>query len=134
MDVLKPIKLDAKYVSLVNDYLNGTTITALSEKYNVSVEEISNFLNRKEVRSYIATVLQNYGYLNPINRINLLNRMIQQKIEIAEETDTPLTKKDLVELIKLLQTEQQMIQKTSQPEEPIVNVNYLKLVQELTED
>jgi hypothetical protein len=132
MDALKPIKLDAKYVKLVNDYLSGTDLPSLAEAHCIPVEEVSNFLNRKEVRSYIATVLQNYGYLNPVTRINLLNRMIEQKIEIAEETDTPLTKKDMVELIKLLQTEQQMIQKTSQPEEPVVNVNYLKLVQELS--
>ena len=134
MDALKPYKIDAKYISLVNDYLNGLSFQELSNIYNLPPDEIASLINRKEVQTYIATRLQNYGYLNPLTRVNLLNKLIEQKIEIAEETDTPLTKKDITELIKLLQQEQQMLQKTTKPDDPLVNINYLQLVQELVED
>ena len=134
MDALKPYKIDAKYINLVNDYLNGVTIQELSDIYQVEPDEISSFINRKEVQSYISTQLQNYGFLNPLSRVKLLNSIIEQKIRLAEETDTPLSKKDITEIIKLLQQEQQMLQKANKPDEPLVNVNYLQLVQELVDD
>jgi len=133
-DIVKPYKIDAKYISLVSDYLNGLSLEELSASYNLPADEIASFLNRKEVQSYISTQLQNFGYLNPLTRVNLLNKIIEQKLQIAEETDTPLSKKDITEIIKLLQQEQQMIQKINKPDEPLVNVNYLQLVQELVEE
>jgi hypothetical protein len=129
-------KIDAKFIQMVNDYLEGETYEQLAKKYNVTVEDIVDFLSRQEVKNYIGQKLQQYGYLNPVRRIKLLNRMIDEKVEAAEQNGAVLTKKDITELIKLLQAEQGMIQKDS--EVPAVQVNiqteYKKLLEELKDD
>lgn len=126
-------KLDARLVNLVNEYLSGLTIPQLAEKYKLPPEQISEFLNKQEVKNYIATTLSNSGYLNPLNRIKLLNQMIEQKIQLAEEANIPLTSKDITELIKLLQEEQKLISKST--ETPAVQVNiqaeYASLINDL---
>lgn len=126
-------KLDARLVNLVNEYLNGSSVQDLSAKYKLPPEQISEFLSKQEVKNYIATTLANSGYINPLNRIRLLNQMIEQKIQLAEEANIPLTSKDITELIKLLQEEQKILQKNT--DTPAVQVNiqaeYVSLIEEL---
>lgn len=126
------VKLDAKLVYLVQEYLNGATIPELADKYKMLESTISEFLSRKEVKSYIANMLANAGYLNPSARINLLNRMIDDKIRFAEEANVPLSNKDLTEIIKLLQEEQKMISKVDTPETTInIQSEYTNLISSL---
>ena len=115
------IKIDAKYLQMTNDYLNGTPIPVLANRYDISEEQASSFLNRKEVRTYIAQTLQQSGMLNPLNRVELINKMINKKIEDAEEANVSYTKRDMVELIKLMQKEQELLNKQVSDEEIVVN-------------
>lgn len=128
------VKLDAKLVYLVQEYLNGATIPELAAKYKMPESTISEFISRKEVKSYIANTLANAGYLNPSARINLLNRMIEDKIRFAEDANVPLSNKDLTEIIKLLQEEQKMISKVDTTETTInIQSEYTNLISSLVQ-
>lgn len=126
-------KIDARYFRLVNDYLEGSPISQLSEKYHLPPEDISSILSRKEVKNYIAAQLANFGYLNQATRVKLLNKIVEQKLQIAEENNTPLSNKDLTEIIKLLQEEQKLTSKNQEAPEVQINMQaeYVNLISDL---
>ena len=130
MNTVPAIKLDTSLIPLVHDYLNTATLEELAFKYNLTEAQVSDFLERKEVRSYIKTFLANYGYVAKKSRIGLLNKIVDEKIRFSEENDIPLTKRDLVEIIKLLQTEDEMLAKDKDLTEESQNV-YLQVINEL---
>lgn len=127
------VKIDAKMLNLVHGYLKGKTTIQLAEEFKLDEIQVSSFLNRKEVRTYIQQQLQQVGYLNPISRIDLLNRMIESKVEEREEAQLPLSGKDLTEIIKLLQKEQELMNRQAQDEEITINVQaeYANLITSL---
>jgi hypothetical protein len=127
------VKIDAKMLNLVHGYLKGKTTVQLAEEFKLDEIQVSSFLNRKEVRTYIQQQLQQVGYLNPISRIDLLNRMIESKVEEREEAQLPLSGKDLTEIIKLLQKEQELMNRQAQDEEITINVQaeYANLITSL---
>ena len=47
---------------------------------------VTAVIEKKEVKSYIDSVFATQGYLNRIKRINLINSVIDQKIQEAVET------------------------------------------------
>ena len=127
------VKIDAKMLNLVHGYLKGKTTVQLAEEFKLDEIQVSSFLNRKEVWTYIQQQLQQVGYLNPISRIDLLNRMIESKVEEREEAQLPLSGKDLTEIIKLLQKEQELMNRQAQDEEITINVQaeYANLITSL---
>ena len=129
------ISLSAGLIPLVSDYTNGESLEVLAIKYGISEVEVSEFLNRKEVRTYIATTLQNHGYVAKKKRIDLLNRIVDQKILEAEENELSLSNKDLLDVIKLLKEEDTEITKTNQIEESDTSKGvYIQLINSLKAD
>ena len=91
-------------------------------------------IEKKEVKSYIDSVFATQGYLNRIKRINLINRVIDQKIEEAMETGI-YSKKDLLEWLKHLQEVVTGLKpKNNGPAVAIQVNNYDKLMKDLMND
>ena len=91
-------------------------------------------IEKKEVKSYIDSVFATQGYLNRIKRINLINRVIDQKIEEAMETGI-YSKKDLLDWMKHLQeVETGLKPKNNGPAVAIQVNNYDKLMKDLMND
>ena len=103
--LLDTISLPVQFIPLVYEYINGESIDSLATKYNMEVTRISEFLNRREVKTFINTKLKNYKYLSLQKRIDLLSRAVDEKVAFAEENELPITNKDLVEVLKLLREE-----------------------------
>ena len=108
MITIQPNKLDAKLLRLAQSYIEGTSIVDIATEFNLTTDEVLNYINSKPVAKYITASLMNSGYANPKKRIELLNKIIDQKIDLAEDNDLPLTKKDLVDVLKMLQDEQKL--------------------------
>ena len=93
--------LDPVMLALANDYLSGKAIDELADEYGISEDRVTSVIEKKEVKNYIDSVFATQGYLNRIKRINLINSVIDQKIQEAVETGI-YSKKDLLDWMKHL--------------------------------
>ena len=126
--------LDPVVLAIANDYLAGHDISRLSDEYGISEDRVTSVIEKKEVKSYIDSVFATQGYLNRIKRINLINRVIDQKIEEAMETGI-YSKKDLLDWMKHLQeVETGLKPKNNGPAVAIQVNNYDKLMKDLMND
>jgi len=123
--------LDPVFLSIANDYLAGKSIAALAHDYNLPADRITSVIEKKEVKSYIDTVYATQGYLNRVKRVNLINQVIEQKMQDALETGI-LSKKDLLDWLKLLNDMESAAKpKIGGPAVAIQVNNYEKLMKDL---
>lgn len=124
--------LDPVVLALANDYLSGKGVEEIASEYGISEDRVTAVIEKKEVKNYIDSVFATQGYLNRIKRINLINQVIDQKIQEAVETGI-YSKKDLLDWMKHLQEVETSL-KPKQPQGPAVAVqinNYDKLMKDL---
>ena len=126
--------LDPVVLALANDYLSGKGVTELADEYGISEDRVTSVIEKKEVKNYIDSVFATQGYLNRIKRINLINQVIDQKIQEAVETGI-YSKKDLLDWMKHLQeVETSLKPKSAQGPQVAIQVNnYDKLMKDLME-
>ena len=126
--------LDPVVLALANDYLSGQSVEEIATNYGISEDRVTAVIEKKEVKNYIDSVFATQGYLNRIKRINLINQVIDQKIQEAVETGI-YSKKDLLDWMKHLQEVETSL-KPKQSQGPAVAVqinNYDKLMKDLME-
>ena len=124
--------LDPVVLALANDYLSGKGVEEIASEYGISEDRVTAVIEKKEVKNYIDSVFATQGYLNRIKRINLINQVIDQKIQEAVETGI-YSKKDLLDWMKHLQEVETSL-KPKQSQGPAVAVqinNYDKLMKDL---
>jgi hypothetical protein len=125
--------LDPVILAIANDYLSGKSVEQISDEYAVSQDRITSVIEKKEVKSYIDNVFATQGYLNRIKRINLINQVIDQKIQDAVETGI-YSKKDLLDWMKHLhEVEVALKPKQTGPQVAVQINNYDKLMKDLME-
>ena len=123
--------LDPVVLALANDYLAGKSVADIAEEYAITQDRVTSVIEKKEVKAYIDSVFATQGYLNRIKRINLINQVIDQKIQEAVETGI-YSKKDLLDWMKHLQDiEIGMKPKTAGPAVAVQINNYDKLMKDL---
>lgn len=123
--------LDPVFLSIANDYLSGKSVSEMSDEYGLPADRITSVLEKKEVKSYVDTVYATQGYLNRVKRIDLINRVIEQKMQDALETGV-LSKKDLLDWLKLLNDMESTAKpKATGPAVAIQVNNYEKLMKDL---
>ena len=123
--------LDPGMLAIANDYLSGRSVETIAEEYDLPQDRITSVIEQREVKAYIDSVFATQGYLNRVKRINLINRVIDQKLEEAVETGI-YSKRDLLDWMKHLQE----IEESAKPKKtgPAVAVqinNYDKLMKDL---
>jgi len=125
--------LDPVMLALANDYLSGKSIDELAEEYGISEDRVTSVIEKKEVKNYIDSVFATQGYLNRIKRINLINSVIDQKIQEAVETGI-YSKNDLLDWMKHLQEVETSLKPKQQGPAVAVQINnYDKLMRDLME-
>jgi hypothetical protein len=123
--------LDPVFLSIANDYLAGKSVADMAEEYGLPADRITAVIEKKEVKSYIDTVYATQGYLNRVKRIDLINQVIEQKMQDALETGV-LSKKDLLDWLKLLNDMESAAKpKQTGPAVAIQVNNYEKLMKDL---
>lgn len=94
------IPISPEALEVANCYLQNPTPAAVAENLDLPLEVVSQFLDRDEVRAYINNVYFNTGYNNRFTLRNLMDTVIQRKLQDMDESDTG-SAKDIADLIKL---------------------------------
>lgn len=92
-------KLQPESFDIANAFLIYGTIKDTAEQLQLPQEEVSRILNTKEVKSYLDNIYLDLGYRNRQKLANVLDKMIDSKVEEALETGM-WTAKDLLELLQ----------------------------------
>ena len=123
--------LDPVVLALANDYLSGKSIEEIADEYCITEDRVTAVLEKREVKSYVDSVFATQGYLNRIKRINLINAVIDSKLQEAVETGI-YSKKDLLDWMKHLQeVESATKPKDRGPQVAVQINNYDKLMKDL---
>jgi hypothetical protein len=93
-------KLAPEGFDIANAYLQYGSVEEVAEALNVPQHEVAATLTRKDVKDYLDAVYLDLGYRNRNKLGALLDKMIDAKLEEAEESGV-YTSKDLFELISL---------------------------------
>jgi hypothetical protein len=129
---LEAPELDPQHLVVANEMLSGKSITQIAEATNLSVDRVTAISERSEVKRYVDAVYMSQGYLNRVRRMQIINRVIDEKLREAAETEV-WSKRDLLEWMKLLND----MDRDARPRAPATAVqvnttnNYTTLMQDL---
>ena len=87
-------------LEVANCYLQFGNIRAVCDFMQVAEDKVVEVLNKREVKKYIDTVYLDMGYRNKNNIATVLDEMIQNKLEEAQETGV-YSSKDLADLLQM---------------------------------
>ena len=128
--------VDPVLLTIANQYLSGESIEHIADELEVTPDRVVSVLDKPEVKQYIDGVMANHGYINRLNRINLISRVIEEKIEQAKETEM-LSRKDILDWVKLAGTVEDTLRPKKEQQGPTVAVqvnNYDKFMKNIMED
>lgn len=83
-----------------NMYLTCQDIGQTADKLGISIEKVTGILSRREVKAYIDNVFMNYGFNNKYKIRNLLDAIINKKLEEMQEAEVG-SSKDITEILAL---------------------------------
>lgn len=92
-------KISPEGFDIANAYLEYGTVTETAKALQIPEHEVVKTLSQREVKTYLDGVYMDLGYRNRNKLGKLLDKMIDSKIEEAEESGI-YTSKDLFELIQ----------------------------------
>lgn len=93
------IALRPEDIDIANAYLTYGTAKDTAEQLGVPEYQVIQILERKDVKDYITGVYLDRGYRNRSKLGEVLDKMIDAKLEEAEESGI-YTSKDLLELLQ----------------------------------
>ena len=133
---LEAPEIDPQYLVVANEMLCGKCIPQISEQIGLSNDQVTAIAERADVRRYVDAVYMSQGYLNRVRRMQVINRVIDEKLLEAAETGV-YSKRDLLEWLKLLND----MDRDARPKAPTTAVqvnnhtnNYTNLMQDLLGD
>lgn len=94
-------KIDPESLAFVDVYLRHLDINETAEELNLSTTEVVDMLKKPEIKRFIDNVFIEQGYLNKFKLVSILDRIIESKLEEAEESGV-YSGKDLVEILTLM--------------------------------
>ena len=95
------VKLDPEHVEIANTYLESFSIEQTALTLGISEHEVSEYLDKKPVQRYIDNVFMDTGYRNKHKLGRLLDKIVESKLEEADETGV-YSGKDLLEVLKFI--------------------------------
>ncbi len=93
-------RMSPEGLEIANAYLEYGSITETSRALAVDEDTVADWLGKREIKSYIDQVYLDLGYRNRFKLGNVLDKIIEQKLEEAEESEV-YTNKDIVDLLQL---------------------------------
>ncbi len=96
----KALRISPEGLDVANAYLETGSLTQASQLMCISPEEVSGILDTPEVKRYIDNVYMDTGYRNKHKLGALMDRIIESKLEEAEESEI-FSNKDLLDILAL---------------------------------
>lgn len=93
-------KISPECLEVANTYLQTMNMLETSKVLCMPLEDVSDYLDKKDVKRYIDSVFMQQGYMNRYNLQSVLTTMISAKIEECEESEV-YSNKDLADLLAL---------------------------------
>ena len=87
-------------LEIANSYLEHGSIPVVCDTLGVTENEVSEVLNKREIKQYIDTVFLDTGYRNRFKLSETLDLLIEKKLEEAEETQI-YSNKDMADLLAM---------------------------------
>ena len=93
-------RISPESIEIAIAYLEKGDINAVSTELKVPRDVVSDYLNKREVKKYIDSVYLDAGYRNRFKLAEVMDTLIDKKLEEAEETEM-YSNKDLADLLQL---------------------------------
>lgn len=94
------VKIAPENLEVANSYLETGNMQTVSDVLCIPQTQVAEILNKREVKTYIDSVYLDQGYRNRFKLANLLDKIIDSKVEQAEETQV-YSNKDLADLLTM---------------------------------
>ena len=93
-------RISPEGLEIANAYLELGSIPAVSIRLRIVEGKISEFLAKREVKQYVDQVYLDSGYRNRFKLAEVLDTIIDKKLDEAEESEV-YTNKDIADLVAL---------------------------------
>ena len=87
-------------LEIANSYLEHGSIPAVCDNLGVTENQVTEALNKREIKQYFDTVFLDTGYRNRFKLSETLDLLIEKKLEEAEETQI-YSNKDMADLLAM---------------------------------
>lgn len=92
------VKISPESLEIANTYLSTGSINETAAILGLPASEVTSYLDRREVKSYVDQVFLDQGYRNRGKLFALMEEIIESKLQEARDTEL-YTSKDLLEVI-----------------------------------
>lgn len=129
---LEAPELDPQHLLIANELLTGKSVPQIAEDFGISPDRVTAICDRADTKRYVDSVIMSQGYMHRSRRLQIINRVIDEKLAEAAETGM-YSKRDLLDWIKLLNE----MDRDNKPKTPTTavqinqNNNYTTLLQDL---
>lgn len=138
---MKLVKMAPENLEVANAYLSTGSAVVAASQMGVQPNEVYEILEKSEVKEYINSVYLDQGYRNRFRLAELLDEIIENKLQEARESEQ-YSSKDLVDIIALAhkvsedhrkeaRTTTNIKQQNVQINSPFGEGNYGKLMEKL---
>lgn len=94
------INISPEGLEVANCYLQNQSIAKTADELDISVEIVTQFLARREIRAYVDNVFMDLGFNNRFKMRRAMDALIAKKFQEMDESETGSTK-DISELLAL---------------------------------
>jgi hypothetical protein len=96
----KEIRIAPENLAVANAYLEVGNITDVAQRLQIPTNQITEILDKREVKAYVDAVYLDSGYRNRDKIAQVLDQIIDDKLEEMLETELT-SKKDIAELLQI---------------------------------
>jgi len=94
------VAISPENLTVANSYLACQSIPEVSKALGLPTDTVSSILCRREVRAYVDNVFLDYGYNNRFKMRQIMDAVLNKKLEEMDESDIG-SQKDIVEILAL---------------------------------
>jgi hypothetical protein len=94
------LTISPEALEIANMYLQCQNVQKTASELGLSTDQITDILDRKEVRSYIDSVFNDFGFNNRFRIREVMDVIIQKKLQELDEAEIG-SSKDIADLLAL---------------------------------
>ena len=88
-------------MEIANTFLETMDINLTASNLKIPLEKVTEYINKQQVQKYITTVFMNTGYRNRLKLGQVLDNIIDKKLQELEESETT-SSKDIIDILEMV--------------------------------